>query len=89
MRPPQAHPTLFFLFDFVRNSRTQLQAIDANKLDRAAHEQVQEVLSRNNLASMLIGDTTGKLVLITGGDPSRPVDFGDEIREKARALTEG
>ncbi|KAF4166473.1 hypothetical protein CNMCM6936_006437 [Aspergillus lentulus] len=49
----------------------------------------QDVLGRNNFTNTLVNDTTGKLALMTGGDPNNPVDFGEEIREKAKALVEG
>ncbi|OJJ84242.1 uncharacterized protein ASPGLDRAFT_35523 [Aspergillus glaucus CBS 516.65] len=91
MQPPATHPTLFFLFDFVRTTHRTLKSIDAEKFrtgDREARSQAQEVLSRNQFANMLVSDRTGKLALMTGGDPANPLDFGDEIRGKARALTE-
>lgn len=91
MQPPATHPTLFFLFDFVRTTHRTLKSIDAEKFrtgDSEARSQAQEVVSRNQFANMLVSDQTGKLALMTGGDPTNPLDFGDEIREKARILTE-
>lgn len=89
MQPPDTHPTLVFLFDFIRNTHKQLKSIDTTKLregDVDAQNSVGEVLGRNRFAKTLIDDTTGKLALLTGGDPGRPADFGEEIREKARVL---
>ncbi|BCR91571.1 uncharacterized protein ACHE_70414A [Aspergillus chevalieri] len=91
MQPPATHPTIFFLFDFVRTTHRTLKSIDAEKFrtgDNEAREQAQEVLSRNQFANMLVSDRSGKLALMTGGDPTNPLDFGDDIRGKARALTE-
>ncbi|CRG82913.1 hypothetical protein PISL3812_00260 [Talaromyces islandicus] len=89
MQPPDTHPTLFFLFDFIRNTHKQVQSIDPAKLrdgDANTKNSVAEVVGRNRFAKTLIDDRTGKLALLTGGDPGRPVDFGEEIREKARVL---
>lgn len=91
MQPPNTHPTVFFLFDFIRNTHRELKQIDLDKFqagDADARSQAQDVLGRNNFAHVLVNDTTGKLALMTGGDPTNPVDFGDEIRVKARELTE-
>lgn len=86
----QPHPTLFFLLDFIRNTRRTLQAIDQEKLHAGDSESVakaKDVTSRNMFTLVLVKDTSGKLALMTGGDPSDPIDFGDDIREKAEALS--
>ncbi|KAF7173577.1 hypothetical protein CNMCM6106_007633 [Aspergillus hiratsukae] len=57
-----------------------------NAGDANARSQAQDVLGRNNFTNTLVNDTTGKLALMTGGDPTNPVDFGEEIREKAKAI---
>ncbi|KAH1291792.1 hypothetical protein KXV81_005475 [Aspergillus fumigatus] len=91
MQPPNTHPTIFFLFDFVRNAHRELQGIDMDKFragDANARRMAQDVLGRNNFTNALVNDTTGKLALMTGGDPNNPVDFGEDIREKAKALVE-
>jgi hypothetical protein len=49
---------------------------------------VGEVEGRNGFANILINDTTGKLSMMTGADPSNPADFGPEIKAKALALTQ-
>ncbi|KAJ5970657.1 uncharacterized protein N7479_000575 [Penicillium vulpinum] len=90
-QPPNTHPTIFFLYDFVRNSHNQLKAVDAAKYaagDSAAKAAVVEVEGRNGFANILVNDTTGKLSMMTGGDPSNPADFGAEIKAKALALTQ-
>lgn len=91
MQAPSPHPSIFFVFDFIRNTHRTLKAIDADKFragDADARQQAQEVLGRNQFALAIVNDTSGRLALMTGGDPANPVDFGDEVREKARALTE-
>ncbi|CDM31911.1 unnamed protein product [Penicillium roqueforti FM164] len=87
--PPNRHPTIYFLYDFVRNSHNRLQAVDPNKYaagDNAAKVAVDEIDGRNMFANTLVNDTTGKLAMLTGGDPSNPVDFGPQIKAKALIL---
>ena len=89
MQPPSVNPTVFFLFDFVRNTHRLFKSIDVDGFkagQRAARDKLQEVKSRNQFANILVNDSTGKLALMTGGDPANPVDFGDDIRQKAKAL---
>lgn len=90
-QPPSTHPTIFFLYDFVRNSHNQLKAVDAEKYaagDNAAKTAVNEIEGRNAFVNMLVNDKSGKLSMMTGGDPSNPADFGPEIRNKALILTQ-
>ncbi|KAJ5998870.1 hypothetical protein N7451_006680 [Penicillium sp. IBT 35674x] len=89
VQPPNPHPTAFFLLDFIRNSHRMLKTVDAAKYaagDSSAQETVKEVVGRNQFANLLLNDSSGKLSLMTGGDPSNPVDFGPEIKAKADAL---
>lgn len=89
MQPPDTHPTLFFLFDFIRNTRKELRAIDVQRLregDAEAKKQIIDVIGRNGFASALINDTSGRLAIMTGGDPGNPVDFGPDIKEKIKVL---
>ncbi|KAJ5623122.1 hypothetical protein N7490_011727 [Penicillium lividum] len=89
VQPPNPHPTAFFLLDFVRNSHRMLKSVDADKYasgDNAANETVKEVIGRNQFANLLLNDSTGKLSLMTGSDPSNPIDFGPGIKAKANAL---
>lgn len=92
MQPPDTHPTLFFLFDFIRNTRKELRSIDINnKLregDSESQKQLIDVLGRNGFTNALINDNTGKLALLTGSDPNRPVDFGQDIRAKIAGLAQ-
>ncbi|KAJ5668252.1 uncharacterized protein N7477_006822 [Penicillium maclennaniae] len=92
MQPPVTHPTVYFLMDFVRNTQKELKGIDAEKYaagDQAAREQVLEVVGRNQFTYVLLNDSSGKVSVMTGSDPNNPVDFGANIKAKARALTEG
>ena len=91
MQPPSVNPTAFFLYDFVRNTHTTFKNIDAEKFrsgDRQARDQAQDVFQRNAFANTLANDRSGKLALMTGGDPVNPVAFGDDIRQKTKALVE-
>ncbi|GES65363.1 hypothetical protein ATEIFO6365_0010028900 [Aspergillus terreus] len=87
MQPPSVSPTVFFIADFVRNTRASLAQIDKAKYqagDARARQQLNEVMGRNGFANMLISDTTGQLSAMTGG--GGPVDFGDDIRTKIQAV---
>lgn len=89
MQPPSPNPSLFFLFDFIRNTHRTLKNIDFQKFasgDPSARQEAQEVMGRNQFANSIVGDRSGRLAMLTGGDPSNPVDFGDEIRAKAGEL---
>lgn len=91
MQPPNPHPTLFFVFDFIRNTHRSLKSIDAGQFaagDAEARNAAQEVLGRNQFAYTIVSDESGRLAMMTGADPSDPVDFGGIIRERARGLTE-
>lgn len=91
IQPPSPHPTIFFLKDFVKNTHDQLKKVDADKFasgDKAAQDAVKEVVGRNQFATLLLNDSSGKLSLMTGSDPNDPVDFGPDIKAKARALSE-
>lgn len=91
IQPPSPHPTAFFLLDFIRNSHRMLKEVDADKYaagDNKAREAVDEVVGRNGFANVLLNDSSGKLSMMTGGDPSNPVDFGPDIKAKSKALTE-
>ncbi|KAJ5864701.1 uncharacterized protein N7529_006617 [Penicillium soppii] len=88
-QPPNTNPTIFFVYDFVRNTHNQLKKVDAAKFaagDSAAVGVVNEARGRNNFASLLINDTSGKMALMTGGDPSNPADFGAEVKARAADL---
>ena len=89
-QPPNTNPTIFFVYDFVRNTHNQLKQVDAAKFaagDSAAVNAVGEARGRNSFASMLINDTSGKMAMMTGGDPSNRADFGADIKSKAAALS--
>ncbi|CAI7665689.1 hypothetical protein N7533_000891 [Penicillium manginii] len=89
-QPPTPNPTIFFTYDFVRNTYNQLKAIDAAKYaagDQVAQEAVTEVIGRNGFTHALISDTSGKMSIMMGGGPgSGPPNFGPEIKTKSEEL---
>ncbi|CAI7574556.1 unnamed protein product [Penicillium pancosmium] len=89
-QPPTPNPTIYFTYDFIRNTYNQLKAIDAAKYaagDSAANEAVTEVVGRNNFSNVLISDTSGKMSVMMGGGPgSAPPNFGPEVKAKAEEL---
>jgi hypothetical protein len=92
MQPPDVHPTIFFLFDFIRNTHRQLTAINLDKLragDPEAKSKATDVIGRNGFADLLIHDTTGKLALMTGCSLDDQIDFGPDIKAKVQALVQG
>ncbi|KGO75286.1 hypothetical protein PITC_001500 [Penicillium italicum] len=95
--PPPNNPTEQYLSESLNNPpsrnahHNQLKAVDAEKYaagDNAAKTAVNEIEGRNAFANMLINDKSGKLSMMTGGDPSNPADFGAEIKNKALILTQ-
>ncbi|CAI7671441.1 unnamed protein product [Penicillium bialowiezense] len=88
-QPPNTNPTIFFIYDFVRNSHNQLKQVDPAKYaagDKTAQAAVQEVTGRNSFASILVNDTSGKLAMMTGGNPGSAPNFGDQIKAAVAAL---
>ncbi|PLB52405.1 hypothetical protein P170DRAFT_507203 [Aspergillus steynii IBT 23096] len=86
LQPPSPQPTLFFMYEFARNTHSMLEKIDADKYrasDPGALAQMKEVTGRNMFAKVLLNDTTGKLGAMTGGGT---VDFGEEVKGKADAV---
>lgn len=78
------------MHDFVSRSKTMLNALDTSKLDagnQQAKKELQDIHGRCMFTELLITDTTGKTAIMTGGDPRKPMDFGDDVREKVKALT--
>ncbi|KAI9818209.1 MAG: hypothetical protein M1827_000834 [Pycnora praestabilis] len=89
MQPPHAHKTIYYIWDFVQRSRHMLNQLDPAKIDtrdNAEVEDFQDILGRCAFAETLINDDSGRLTMMTGGDPSRPFDFGADVKTKARAL---
>jgi hypothetical protein len=79
---------LYYVWDFVQRTKHNLSRIDIGKLqagDAAALEEYQDAFGRSCLSALLIEDKQGKMLKqIAPGET--PVDFGDTVREKARAL---
>ncbi|KAJ5306276.1 hypothetical protein N7508_005291 [Penicillium antarcticum] len=82
------HPTIFF-YDFVRNSHNQLKAVEPAKFhacDKISRDAEQEIIGRNGFVSMLTGHTSGKPAMLTGADPSSPVDFGKDVKANSKIM---
>ena len=79
---------LFFTYDFVQNTRNKLLSIPIPALeagDENAQESYSDCLGRCMMSQQIICDESGRMcALMTGGQA--PVDFGKDVREKAKAL---
>ncbi|KAF1980698.1 hypothetical protein K402DRAFT_399210 [Aulographum hederae CBS 113979] len=78
---------LFYMTAFVVRTRSMLTKLHITS-DAHKHALKQDVMSRCMLQNLLCHDTTGKLDMMSHEDPSNPIDFGDEIREKSKAAGE-
>ncbi|KAJ5124217.1 uncharacterized protein N7515_008042 [Penicillium bovifimosum] len=90
-QPPNRNPTIFFTYDFIKNTYNQIKDLDADKFaagDPAIKSAVAEADGRNTFATLLIHDGSGKLAAMTGADPSDRPDFGPEIKTKVSALAQ-
>lgn len=56
------------------------------KGEKAAESQWSDAVGRCVFTKILVNDTTGKLALMTGADPSNPLDFGDEVKRRAEEV---
>ncbi|KAI9697601.1 MAG: hypothetical protein M1836_004551 [Candelina mexicana] len=82
--------TVYFMHDFVSRSQTMLNALDTSKLDAGdeqAKKDLQDIHGRCMFTELMVTDTTGKTAMMTGGDPSKPLDFGEEAKEKVKTVT--
>lgn len=72
----------------MQRTKHNLSRINIGKLqagDAVALEEYQDAFGRSCLSALLIEDKQGKMLKqIAPGET--PVDFGDTVREKARAL---
>lgn len=83
------NPTIYFTWDFVQRSRHMLRELPKVRREqgrRAAKEQFSDAVQRCIFSKILINDDTGKLALMTGGDPNNPVDFGEVVKQKAEGV---
>ncbi|CAG8082565.1 unnamed protein product [Penicillium olsonii] len=88
-QPPNTNPSIFFSYDFIRNTYNQLKQVDAAKYaagDKAAREAVKEIIGRNAFSTVLVNDTSGKMALMTSGNAANPVNFGDDIKAAMEKL---
>ncbi|KAN0066925.1 hypothetical protein V8E54_014983 [Elaphomyces granulatus] len=89
MQPPNIHPTMMYMFDFINNTHRKLQTIDLEKLragDAHTKDTATDILGRNRFAYILVKDHSGSLLTLTGVPPSCPVDYGEDITSKLEAL---
>lgn len=83
--PADQNMTLHYVGDFLNRSKTMLQGLP--RLPEAEQaECYTDVLGRCTLTKILVTDTTGKTAMMTGGDPSRPLDFGADVKAKVEAV---
>ena len=66
----------------------ELPKVREEKGEEAAEEQWSDALQRCIFSKILINDTTGKLAIMTGGDPRNPVDFGQNVKDKAEVAVQ-
>ena len=79
---------LWYTYDFAQTTRTKLLAIPIPKLeagDENALEAYSDCMGRCMMSQKIICDESGMMsALMSGG--AGPVDFGKDVREKAKAL---
>jgi len=83
----RAPRSLYFTWDFLRRTEHNLLQVDVPALvanDEVALEAYNDVLGRVSLSCTIITDETGEACRII--TQNAPVDFGAEVREKAKAL---
>ncbi|KAI9882191.1 MAG: hypothetical protein M1823_006061 [Watsoniomyces obsoletus] len=87
--PPKPQATLYYMWDFVNRNRhlmRELPKVKEEQGQQAAERQWSDAVGRCVFAKILINDTSGKLALMTGADPSNPLDFGDDVKKEADEL---
>lgn len=83
----RAPRSLYFTWDFLRRTEHNLLQVDVPALvanDEVALEAYNDVLGRVALSCTIITDETGEACRII--TQNAPVNFGAEVREKAKAL---
>ena len=87
--PAQSSPKgLYYTYDFAQTTRNKLLAIPISDLEAGKHDALEaysDCLGRCMMSQQIICDESGMMsTMMTGGQP--PVDFGNDAREKAKAL---
>lgn len=85
--PPATPKCLWYTWDFVQRTRFNINNIDIGALDAgdlAAAEAYEDAVGRCALTNMIISDTSGRTAEQICGE--RAVDFGANVRAKAKAL---
>lgn len=85
--PAATNKSLFFVWDFVQRTRSNLHNIDVRKLDAgdpAAVAAYKDAVGRSSLTNIIISDTSGRTAEQICGEEA--VDFGPDVRAKSAAL---
>ncbi|MCJ1281974.1 hypothetical protein MMC26_001297 [Xylographa opegraphella] len=88
---PKASPnSLFWVWDFVTRTQQMLRDLNVSALqsgDKAAKEQYQDVIGRCAMSAQMIASDKGRLMLQMMCQGQEPVQFSEEVKQKARALS--
>ncbi len=85
-----APKALYFTWDFVQRTKHNLSQINTQALfsnDPVAREAYSDCVGRSVLTDIIIHDQSGKANLMF--PQSEPLDWGEEIRAKAKELSSG
>ncbi|MCJ1389763.1 hypothetical protein MMC18_002620 [Xylographa bjoerkii] len=88
---PKASPkSLFWVWDFVTRTQQMLGQLDVAALqsgDMAAGEKYQDVIGRCAMSKQMIASDKGDMMLRMMCQGEQPVQFSEEVKQKARALS--
>ena len=84
--PQRERNKVYYLYDFCCRSRYNLLQIDPQLRSKQARTDFQDVLERSIFSQVLINDNTGKFAIMTGDDPSKPTEWGDEVLAAAEKI---
>ncbi|MCJ1397119.1 hypothetical protein MMC11_000311 [Xylographa trunciseda] len=88
---PKASPnSLFWVWDFVTRTQQMLGELNLSALrsgDMAAREQYQDVIGRCAMSEQMIASDKGGMILQMMCRGEEPVQFTEEVKQKARALS--
>lgn len=94
--PKETQNKVYFMWDFCCRSRHILlsrvdptlaaEARPGEDSKNGKQEGWEDVVGRNMFANVLIHDTTGKLAAMTGEKGGEEIDFGDDVKNAAKAF---
>ncbi|MCJ1317467.1 hypothetical protein MMC15_002792 [Xylographa vitiligo] len=88
---PKASPnSLFWVWDFVTRTQQILDQLNVSALrsgDTVAREQYQDVIGRCAMSEQMIASDKGRMMLRMMCHGQEPVQFSEEVKQKARALS--